>query len=58
MDQGAGSHHLSIQKRMIRNQSMKIPTVSIGPIQHRGNTESMGVFQVSHNLCFKVKIEV
>jgi len=39
VNQGAGRDHFGIQKRMLRNQPMKITAVSIGPIQHRGNAE-------------------
>src|SRR5262249_45824121 len=39
----AGRHHLGIDQRAAREQAMEEPAMAVGPVHHRGNTESMSL---------------
>ena len=38
--QSAGGHHLGVQPRMLGQQAVKVPAMTVGPVHHGRNAES------------------
>ncbi|MNC53949.1 hypothetical protein D3C75_1034030 [compost metagenome] len=42
VDDRTSSHHFGVQQRFLAQQAMEITAMAIGPVQHRGNGETIG----------------